>query len=110
MKSTIERSSEQAKVREDDGKWFICMPSPSHIEMCQKSIHQFWENFLNDKSDLQGEQLNDASGETVVIKIELTKDLFQAIMLLETKKVNTKTSLSTISFFNIDIDIWIFCL
>ena len=88
MKSTIERSSEQVKVREDHGKWIICMPSLSYIEICQKSVHQFWENFLNDKSDLQGEKLNDASGETVVIKVQITKDLFQAIMLLEKRKLS----------------------
>ena len=88
MKSTIERSSEQVKVREDHGKWLICMPSLSYIEICQKSVHQFWENFLNDKSDLQGEKLHGDSVERVVIKAQITNDLFQAIMLLEKRKLS----------------------
>ncbi|CAC5420245.1 DTX [Mytilus coruscus] len=80
LKMGIERISEKVKISEVDGKWVV-YGSYAQIEMCQKDSTE----------PIDGE---------IIIKVNITKDLYQALLFLEKRKLSEITGNANLNFID----------
>ena len=92
LKIGIERISEKVKISDVDGKWEV-YGSYSQIEMCQSYLQEFCEN------DVTADSTEPTDGE-IIMKVNITKELYQALLFLEKNKLSEITGNAKLNFID----------
>ncbi|XP_052100378.1 uncharacterized protein LOC127734517 [Mytilus californianus] len=87
LKMGLERISEKVKISEVDGKWVV-YGSYEQIEMCQSYLQVVTED-----------STEPTDGE-IIIKVDITKNLYQALLFLEKRKLSEITGNANLNFID----------